>query len=238
MVEREASPQCGSRQYKRNGYIHAGKQNHKCKVYGRVFVLLPDNRVITDEQRALIERLLRERISLRGIRRAMGVSVRWLLHFMGDRFDAAPDHLYVEQTAGRQAVILHRLEAKVDELWSFGGEKANRQWIWIAIDVNARQVITCHVGDRSRQNAEQLWQNIPAVYRAQAAFYADLYEAHKGVVSPAQHHAISKQVRQTNHIERFNCTLRQRVSRPVRATPPFSKRLADHIGAIRYFICD
>jgi IS1 transposase len=40
-----------------------------------------------------------------------------------------------------------------------------------------------------------------------------------------------------NHIERFNNTLRQRVSRLVRETLAFSKKVAHHIGAIRYFIC-
>jgi hypothetical protein len=36
----------------------------------------------------------------------------------------------------------------------------------------------------------------------------------------------------------FNCTLRQRISRLVRATMAFSKtQLANHIGAIKYFIC-
>jgi len=38
-------------------------------------------------------------------------------------------------------------------------------------------------------------------------------------------------------IERFNNTLRQRVSRLVRDTLSFSKKLANHIGAIKYFIC-
>jgi hypothetical protein len=37
------------------------------------------------------------------------------------RFAAAPDHLYIQSTAGTQKVILHRLEAAVDELWSFVG---------------------------------------------------------------------------------------------------------------------
>jgi hypothetical protein len=43
--------------------------------------------------------------------------------------------------------------------------------------------------------------------------------------------------RKTNHTERFNNTLRQRVSRLVRHTLAFSKKLANHIGAIRYCIC-
>src|SRR5215475_12570968 len=113
---------------------HHYQQNHRCKACGRAFVLTPENHSITDEQRALIERLLLERISLRGICRAVGVGLRWLLHFMVERFAAAPDHLYVQPIASPRAVILHRLEAEVDELWSFVGKKANRQSVWIALD--------------------------------------------------------------------------------------------------------
>ncbi|HEY9821092.1 MAG TPA: IS1 family transposase, partial [Candidatus Sericytochromatia bacterium] len=36
--------------------------------------------------------------------------------------------------------------------------------------------------------------------------------------------------------ERFNCTLRQRISRLVRKTLSFSKKLDNHLGAIWYFI--
>ena len=57
------------------------------------------------------------------------------------------------------------------------------------------------------------------------------------VIPAAQHKAISKLARKTNHVERFNNTLRQRVSRLVRETLSFSKKLANHIGAIKYFIC-
>jgi insertion element IS1 protein InsB len=52
-----------------------------------------------------------------------------------------------------------------------------------------------------------------------------------------RHRAITKKARQTNHIERLNNTLRQRVSRLVRETLSFSKNLAHHIGAIKCFIC-
>ena len=55
---------------------------------------------------------------------------------------------------------------------------------------------------------------------------------------PAERHqAITKQARNTTHIERVNNTLRQRLSRLVRETVSFSKKLANHIGAIRYCIC-
>jgi insertion element IS1 protein InsB len=57
------------------------------------------------------------------------------------------------------------------------------------------------------------------------------------VIPAERHKAITKHARKTNHIERFNNTLRQRVARLVRETLSFSKKLANHIGAIRYFIC-
>jgi len=50
------------------------------------------------------------------------------------------------------------------------------------------------------------------------------------VIPAEQHRAITKKARQTNHIERFNNTLRQRVSRLVRDTLSFSKKLVNHIN--------
>ena len=238
MIKREACPQCGSMHYKRNGRIHTGKQNHKCQACGRAFVLVPENHVITEEQRAVIERLLLERISLRGICRVIGVGLRWLLYVMVERFTAAPDDLYLRPTAGAQRVMLHRLEAEVDEVWSFVGRKANRQWVWIAMDALTRQIIAFHVGDRSRQRAQALWGKIPIGYQQQAMFSTDQYEVYQGVIPSALHRAITKLARKTNHVERFNCTLRQRVSRLVRATLSCSKKLINHIGAIKYFICN
>src|SRR5215831_1475614 len=238
MAPRGACPQCRSNWFKRNGHIHTGKQNHRCKLCGRAFVLSPENHLITEEQRTLIERLLLERISLRGICRAVGVGLRWLLQFMVQRFQAAPEHLYVMSPSGTQTVILKRLEAELDELWSFVGQKANRYWVWIAMDASTRQVIAFHVGDRSGRSAKALWEKLSTVYQKQATFYTDQYEVYKGVIPLAQHRAISKLARRTNHVERLNCTLRQRVSRLVRATLSFSKSLTNHIGAIKYFICD
>jgi insertion element IS1 protein InsB len=57
------------------------------------------------------------------------------------------------------------------------------------------------------------------------------------VIPVERHRAITKKARKTNHIERFNNTLRQRVSRLVRETLSFSKNLAHHIGASKLFIC-
>ena len=88
----------------------------------------------------------------------------------------------------------------------------------------SRQVIAFYVGDRSKRSARKLWKKIPAVYRQHATFYTDDYASYQGVIPAAQHQVVTKASRKTNHIERFNNTLRQRVSRLVRSALSFSKK--------------
>jgi IS1 family transposase len=229
-------PRCGLSHIKLNGHTHYGKQNHQCLDCGRQFVA--DSQLIPDDKRQLILKLLLERISLCGICRATGVSLRWLLSFIVEVYDKLPDHLNLRLPQDRKrGVYLSRLEAEADEMWSFVGSKANKQWIWIAIDTATRQVIAFYVGDRSRESARKLWESIPEVYRREANFDTDDWEAYKGVIPAEQHQVCAKGSGRTNIIERFNCTLRQRVSRLVRSALSFSKSLVNHIGAIKYFIC-
>jgi transposase-like protein len=79
MVIRDVCPWCQSSKYKKNGHTHNGKQNHQCQDCGRQFVQCFEQSLISDNQRALIERLLLERISLRGICRAVDIGLKWLL---------------------------------------------------------------------------------------------------------------------------------------------------------------
>ena len=174
---------------------------------------------------------------MRGICRAVGVKLKWLLGFLVQCVEALPDHLNVQPVSCKQNVMIQRLDVETDEMSSFVQKKATKQLIWIAMDATSRQVIAFHIGDRSRRSAKRLWAKIPLAYRQHATFYTDQYVVYEGVIPAAQHRAISKLARKTNHIERFNNTLRQRVSRLVRDALSFSKKLAHHIGAIKMFIC-
>src|SRR5919199_6381825 len=165
MSIREACPAYGSKRYKKNGHTRHGKQNHYCKACERQFSASAEPSIIPHEQRTLIESLLRERISLRGICRAVGVSLTWLLHFMVECFAACPDHLHARLPASPAKVWVYKLEAEADEMWSFVLKKANKQWNWLAMDATTRQIIAFHVGDRSRRSAKALWSEIPTVYQ-------------------------------------------------------------------------
>src|SRR5919108_1312861 len=134
MLIRDVCPACGSRRYKKNGHTRHGKQNHQCKACERQLSATADDRLIADEQRTRVEHLLRERVSLRGICRAVGVSLTWLLHFMVERFAACPEHLHVQLPVSPTDVVIRQLEAEADEVWSFVQKKAGKQWIGIAMD--------------------------------------------------------------------------------------------------------
>jgi IS1 family transposase len=129
-----------------------------------------------------------------------------------------------------------RLTIKGDEMWSFVSNKGNKQWIWLALDVKTGEIVGVYVGDRSRLGADGLWHSLPGVYRQCAICYTDFWSAYERVIPESRHQAVGKNSGKTNFIERFNCTLRQRVSRLVRDTLSFSKKLNNHIGAIWYFV--
>ena len=78
--------------------------------------------------------------------------------------------------------------------------------------------------EEHRVNAKQLWESLPAVYRQCATCYTDFWEAYQGILPSKRHKAVSKDSGQTNHIERLNNTLRQRIGKLVRKTLSFSKK--------------
>ena len=172
MVLRDTCPACGANRYKKNGHTRHGKQNHQCKACGRQFTADALDRGIASAQRRRIAQLLCERISLRGICRAVGVSLTWLLHFLVECFTACPDDLHAQPPTRPLAVVMSRLEAEADEMGSFVQKKANKQWMWSAMDATIRQIIALHVGDRSGTSGKELWATMPPVSRAQATFHA------------------------------------------------------------------
>ena len=127
MIIRDVCPRCASSKYKKNGHTHNGEQNHHCKACGRQFVQDLHQYLISAETRTLIERLLLERISLRGICRAVGVGLKWLLGFLVQCIEVLPNHLHIQSVADNQNVMIQRLEVEADEMAGFVQKKANKQ---------------------------------------------------------------------------------------------------------------
>jgi IS1 family transposase len=142
------------------------------------------------------------------------------------------EEIYEKQRGSRVQVF----GIELDELWSFVQKKKNKQWIWLALNPSNKQIVGFYVGDRSVKSAQELYKSIPSYWHENASFFSDYWKAYQRVFESKKHVAVGKDSGLTSHIERFNSTLRHRVSRLVRKSLSFSKSLTNHIGAIRYFI--
>ena len=80
-------PSCGSEMTIKNGTIHNGKQKYECKQCARQFVDNPQNKIISQDTKDLIDKLLLEKIPLAGIARVTGVSECWLQNYVNKKYD-------------------------------------------------------------------------------------------------------------------------------------------------------
>ncbi len=78
LTSRPPCPSCGSTQILKNGSTYHKKQKFLCKQCGRQFIEKPQKKQITSEQKQRLQKLLLERISLRGITRSLEISMTWL----------------------------------------------------------------------------------------------------------------------------------------------------------------
>jgi hypothetical protein len=129
--------------------------------------------VLGDAQRTFVERLPCENISVHGMCRAVGVSIRWLMGFMSARLTALPEPLYAQPVASPRAVRLGRLEVAAAERGRFVKRQATKPWVGSAMDKQTRPSMACHVGERSHASAQQVWANLPVVDRERATFYTE-----------------------------------------------------------------
>ena len=88
-------PRCQGTQVVKNGTIHSGKPKWMCKTCQRQFVANPEQRRIAVETKALVDKLLLERISLAGIVRSTGVSPRWLQDYVNKKYENQPRSVIV-----------------------------------------------------------------------------------------------------------------------------------------------
>lgn len=227
---RPPCPYCQSEQILKNGSTHHKKPKFLCKSCGRQFIENPQKKYRTESDNNLIDKLLLERISLRGIARVLGISVRSLQEYVNKFYCSIKCQFKVYPQRKINLVI------ECDELWSFVGSKANEVYIWLAIDRRTRYIVGVYFGDRSRKSAEELWNSLPEIYRSNAQVYTDFWVSYEKVIPEERHHPSDKSEGQTNPIERFNNTLRQRCSRLVRKGLSFSKNCFNHEGAILNFI--
>ena len=118
-IQNDFCPKCGSNNLRENGTIHNNKAKNECKDCGRQFVINNTKKIVTQAQKDLIDKLLLEKISLRGIKRVVGVSWRWLQNYVNNKLAQVPRTIKVSEKPRGKITI------ECDELWSFVNCKGN-----------------------------------------------------------------------------------------------------------------
>ena len=99
----------------------------------------------------------------------------------------------------REAKLLEKTDNAItlecDELWSFSENSHNKQWIWIALDRDTREVAGVYISDRSSESAQTLWDSLPIHYRQNAICYTDFWQAYPMAIPSEQHHSVGKGIR-------------------------------------------
>ena len=85
-------PRCSDPHVVRNGVNRSGTPTFRCRGCGRRFVAAPRKGPVPAADRAAIERMLAERLSLRAIARVAGRSRSWLQRFVNDLYREPTPH--------------------------------------------------------------------------------------------------------------------------------------------------
>ncbi len=163
-------PTCGSDDVMKNGMTRRGKQNHKCRDCGRQFV----ENLNLDSQRHRHRAQKLSYFCWSGfpslvLPESWAFPLFWLLALF--EILVRCNRTLAPRSSRKK---LENTQSK----WMNSGmkvdDKGNKQWVWLAMDTKTREVIGCHIGDRSSKSAQALWDSLQAVSIAcSAKIYTD-----------------------------------------------------------------
>jgi insertion element IS1 protein InsB len=127
--------------------------------------------------------------------------------------------------------IAVRLEAELDEQWSYVGKKSQQRWLWYAVD-HATNTILAYVFGKRKDDVLLELKSLLAPFNI-TQYFTDDWGAYQRHLNPYQH-TVGK--RNTQKIERKNLNLRTWIKRLDRRTICFSKSEIMHDTVIGLLI--
>jgi insertion element IS1 protein InsB len=124
-----------------------------------------------------------------------------------------------------------RLDAEMDEFWSFVQNKSNQRWTWYAIERNCGCILAWHNGKRQDKDFPELWKLLEPF--PISVYHTDNWGAYSRYIPPEKHQ-IGKD--KTWKIERKNLNFRTHIKRLNRKTICFSKNEQIHDNVIGMYI--
>src|SRR5512145_1702742 len=186
---------CESANIVRNGHDYKCSQKYHCKDCGRYGTLQAQSGYTAAVQ---------QQVKRGGLERLLAISRRTIQRWLSGWVNAVPP-LETTLLPAEPGDVL-----ELDELWSFVGSKQQPRWVWLALCRRTRQVVAYCIGDRSETSCLQLWRRIPTAYTRCHSF-SDFWDAYQRIFATDRHQSVGKDSGQTNHVERWFNTLRQRL---------------------------
>ena len=210
----------------KNGFSKSSNaQNYLCKNCNRQFIdrMLLKYRKHDDEVKVneTIMRLLERGSGIRDIQYVLKVSKTRILKVLANfslRF---------------KPKLKSYKSVQIDELWSYVHNKKNKTWMIYAYSSEGKEILASVFGRRDAKTVRRLYEQIKALGIEIQEYCTDTWNSFVEVFAQ-ENHQIGKSY--TRAIEGVNCLLRHRVSRLVRRTCCFSKKLCYHIQAINLMI--
>lgn len=160
------------------------------------------------QNQELVVKCLRNGMSLHGIRRITGIAISTqirLIKKLGKSIKSYPEY--------KQGDIY-----EVDELRTYLGRKTRGIWIILAKSRLTGRIVDMQIGHRTKRNLKRVIDKLLELNPK--AIYTDGLKEY-GLVIPKSIHKVVQYG--TNHVERFNLTLRTHLARLNRRTICYSK---------------
>lgn len=168
----------------------------------------------------MVVKLLVNSCGIRGIGRVLGISPTTVLKRIINAAQSLPKH----------APIAMGKNFEIDELCTYIGSKQNPVWICIAMQVDTRAVVALSIGKRTKKMMDAVVQTVQNAKPLRVMTDGlDIYSK----LIPKRIHITKGHC--TNHIERFNLSLRTALKRLSRKTICYSRSLLMLACCVRIF---
>ena len=225
-------PYCNSNDVVKNGKDGQGEQRYLCKditCTHQTFLMNYKDKGRTPYIKNLILKMAVNGSGVRDTGRILGISPNTVIETLkkADEIIDNVNRKLLEKNAREgieiDIVPMNAIDVKLDEMWSFVGDKSNQRWLWLAIDHKTGETVAFVFGRRKDEVFLKLKELLEAFNIGK--YYTDNWGAYSKNLNESQHE-IGKKHTQT--IERKNLTLRTRVKRLTRKTICFSKSIKMH----------
>jgi insertion element IS1 protein InsB len=168
----------------------------------------------------MVVKLLVNSCGIRGIGRVLGISPTTVLKRI----------INAAQSLPKPATMALGKTYEIDELRTFIGNKKHPCWICLAMQVETRSIVAISIGHRSKRKLSQVVQTV--LHAQPQRILTDGLVIYRNLI-PSAIHIVKGHC--TNHIERFNLSLRTSLKRLSRKTICYSRSLLLLACCVRIF---